>query len=127
MVQTDWWKLSESEWTAYTPPSAFYDNVKNLPPDATFYLYYGLAASTRAKNLSAVKQYQQFCKEKPYSPVFPISQLALAHFIAHEALKRQASYVTQIIASLKSHQIDSSSRQTVDRVERKRIMDVRVG
>ena len=69
-------------------------------------MYYGLAPSTRSKNVSTVKQYKQFCQEKQYLPAFPITQRVLAHFIAHEAPKRQATYMNQLIASLKSHQID---------------------
>ena len=87
------------------PLATFYDNVKNLPPAATFYLYYGLAKSTRSKLLSAVNQYTEFCKTHKYNP-FLITQKPLADFITEEAPKCQANSMAQLIASLKSHQID---------------------
>ena len=53
-----------------------------------------------------MKLYKQFCEEKQYLPTLPVTQTALAHFIAHLAPNRQATYMTQLIASLKSHLID---------------------
>jgi len=52
-----------------------------------------------------VRQYEAFCKLHRYS-AFPITQHPLTHFIADEAPKHMAGYMTQLVASLKSHQID---------------------
>lgn len=52
-----------------------------------------------------MKQYESFCQLNDYI-AFPITQWALAHFIAQEAPKRQASSMLQLVATLKSHQVD---------------------
>src|SRR5204863_2499816 len=51
------------------------------------------------------KQYESFCQLNNYV-AFPVTQQSLAHFIAQEAPKRQASSMLQLVATLKSHQVD---------------------
>ena len=87
------------------PPPEFHNKIKNLSSPATFYLYHGLAKSTRTGINAAVRRYTRFCEQHHYKP-FPITQKPLTHFITDETHTHGAAHIKRTLGNLKSHQID---------------------